>query len=163
MASLNDVHRRYIVQRLACYDTPSEVASAVAEDFGIEIDRSQVAKYDPTGVAGRTLGKKWVELFRETRERFEAEVDRVPIAHRSFRLRELHKAYQEAKRKKNLPLANQILEQAAKEVGEMFTNRKEISGPGGGPVQHQDVTGFGALMAAIGQGEQEEGPNGGGD
>ena len=161
MAELKDQHRRYIVQRLACYDTPSEVAQAVAEDFGVEIDRRQVAKYDPTGVAGRNLAKKWRQLFEETRERFEAETDQVPIAQRAFRLRELHKAYQEAKRRKNYPLAAQLLEQAAKERGEMFTNRRELTGAGGGPVK-TEVTGFGALMQAM-SGEDEGDGGGTGD
>lgn len=161
MAALKDSHKHFIVQRLACYDTPSEVAQAVAEEFRVEIDRSQVAKYDPTGVASRGLGKKWKVLFWETRERFEAEMDQVPIAHRAYRMRELHKAYQEAKRKKNYPLAAQLLEQAAKERGEMFTNRRELTGAGGGPVQ-AEVTGFGALMQAMsgGGGEDEGGSDG---
>ena len=37
--------------------------------------------------------------------------------------------------KVNRPLAIEIIERAAKEMGDAYTNRREISGPGGGPIE----------------------------
>ena len=40
----------------------------------------------------------------------------------------------------NLALASQLLEQAAKEVGGHYTNKREFSGPNGGPIQTYDLS-----------------------
>jgi len=53
MATLTDAHKHFIVQALACWDSPTQVAEAVREEFGVDVPRGQVAQYDPTKVAGR--------------------------------------------------------------------------------------------------------------
>ena len=53
MATLKEPVKIFIVQSLACRDTPQEVADAVKQEFGIEIGRQQVAAYDPTKVRER--------------------------------------------------------------------------------------------------------------
>lgn len=140
MAKLNEAVQRFIVQALACYDTPTQAADAVKEEFGIEITRQQAASYDPTKVMGRTLAKKWRDLFHETRERFRKEVAEIPIADQAYRLRQLQRMTQEAMRRKNIVLAASLLEQAAKEQGGMFTNKREVSGPNGGPIPTMPTT-----------------------
>ncbi|WP_080703047.1 DUF2280 domain-containing protein [Bordetella bronchiseptica] len=65
MATLSDAAKRFIVQAFACYDTPSQVAEAVKEEFGIDVPRNQVGQYDPTKVAGAALATKWRDLFQE--------------------------------------------------------------------------------------------------
>lgn len=139
MAKLTEAVQRFIVQALACYDTPTQVAEAVKEEFGIEITRQQAASYDPTKALGRTLSRKWRDLFHETRERFRKEVAEIPIADQAFRLRQLHRMVQDAMKRKNMVLAAALLEQAAKETGGMFTNKRELSGPGGKPMEHRTV------------------------
>ncbi len=134
MAKLNEAAQRFIVQALACYDTPSQVADAVKEEFGIEITRQQAASYDPTKAMGKTLARKWRDLFHDTRSRFRKEVAEIPIADQAFRLRQLHRMANEAIKRKNIVLAASLMEQAAKEMGGMFTNKRELSGPGGGPI-----------------------------
>src|SRR5690606_23073396 len=96
MARLNDAQKRYIVQALACYDTPAQVAEAVKEEFGLDVHRAQVAQYDPTKVSGQDLAKKWRDLFEETRKRFRAEVAEIPIADQAYRMRQLHRMVQQA-------------------------------------------------------------------
>lgn len=140
MARLNDAQKRYIVQALACYDTPAQVAEAVKEEFGLDVHRAQVAQYDPTKVSGQDLAKKWRDLFEETRKRFRAEVAEIPIADQAYRMRQLHRMVQQAMNRKNLVLAAALLEQAAKESGGMFTNKRELSGPGGGPIPTMPTT-----------------------
>ncbi|MDR8269558.1 DUF2280 domain-containing protein, partial [Acinetobacter baumannii] len=53
MATLKEPVKIFIVQSLACRDTPQEVAELVKQEFGVDIDRVQVATYDPTKVAGK--------------------------------------------------------------------------------------------------------------
>lgn len=140
MAKLNEAEQRFIVQALACYDTPTQVADAVKEEFGVDVTRQQVAAYDPTKVTSKALAKKWRDLFASTRERFRKEVAEIPIADQAYRLRQLHRMAQEVMRRKNIVLAASLLEQAAKEQGGMFTNRREVSGPNGGPIPTMPTT-----------------------
>lgn len=140
MAKLTDAHKRIIVQALACWDTPTEVSALLREQFGIDVHRTQVAQYDPTKVAGKAMGKAWVQLFNDTRARFRAEVAEIPIADQAFRLRALGKIYARHMERGNAVGATQVLEQAAKEVGGMFTNRRELSGPDGGPIPVMPTT-----------------------
>jgi hypothetical protein len=134
MAQLDDRIRGHLVQALACFDTPTQVAGAVKEEFGLTLTRQQVQAYDPTKHAGRTLAKKWRALFDETRKKFLEEAAQIPIAQQSYRLRKLQQLADLAINRNNAPLAAQLLEQAAKEVGGAFTNRRELGGPGGGPI-----------------------------
>lgn len=140
MAKLNEAVQRFIVQALACYDTPTQVAEAVKEEFGIEITRQQAASYDYTKTMGRTLAKKWRVMFDDTRKKFRAEVAEIPIADQAFRLRQLNRMAQLAMTRKNIVLAAALLEQAAKEQGGMFTNKREVSGPNGGPIPMMPTT-----------------------
>ncbi|MEC6413528.1 DUF2280 domain-containing protein [Achromobacter xylosoxidans] len=139
MAKLADAHKSYIVQALACWDTPSQVAEAVKEEFGLDVPRMQVAQYDPTKVAGKDLAKKWRDLFEATRKRFREEVAEIPIADQAYRLRQLGKIYERHISHGNVIGAAGVLEQAAKEVGGAFTNRREHTGVGGGPIEQKTV------------------------
>lgn len=137
MAKLTEAVQRFIVQALACYDTPTQVAESVKEEFGLELTRQQVSTYDASKTTGKTMAKKWRDLFGDTRERFRKEVSEIPIADQAYRLRQLQRMAQEAMKRKNIVLAASLLEQAAKEAGGMFTNhrRLEHTGKGGGPIQ----------------------------
>lgn len=123
MATLKEDVKLYIVQSLACFDTPSEVAEAVKEDFGIVVTRMQCSAYDPTTVTGLRLGQKWVDIFNAARKEFLEEKTTIAIANKAYRLRELQKSHLYLKSKKNYVASNQVLEQAAKEVGEFHVNR----------------------------------------
>lgn len=142
MAKLNDAHKRFIVQALACWDSPQEVADAVKVEFGLDVHRSQVAQYDPTKAAGRAMGKQWIQLFNDTRQRFRQEVAEIPIADQAFRLRALGKIYDRHISRGNVVGAAAVLEQAAKEAGGLFTNKQKLehAGAGGGPIQTEQVT-----------------------
>lgn len=140
MAKLNEAVQRFIVQALACYDTPTQVAESVKEEFGLEITRQQVSIYDASKTTGKTMAKKWKDLFWDTRKKFRDEVSEIPIADQAYRLRQLQRLAQEAMRRKNIVLAASLLEQAAKEKGGMFTNKRELSGPGGGPIAQVSMT-----------------------
>lgn len=132
MAALRNEVKQFITQALACYDTPTQVSDAVKEEFGIVVPRQQVAAYDPTKYAGRDLSKRWRVVFEDTRKRFREETAEIPIAQRSARLRVLERMAAKAESMRNIPLVVQILEQAAKEVGDIFVNRQRTDGKEGG-------------------------------
>jgi hypothetical protein len=122
---LSDADRIEIVTRLAMYDSVAEIHDSLTER-GISITHQAVSRYNPaySGV----LHQKWIKLFNETRERFHAEMMDEPIAQRAYRLRQLHKQYLKAEAAGQIPLAVQILEQAAKETGGIFTNVTKVKG-----------------------------------
>ncbi|MFA0998126.1 MULTISPECIES: DUF2280 domain-containing protein [Pseudomonas syringae group] len=82
MAVLRSEVKAFVVQALACFDTPSQVVAAVKTEFGIEITRQQCESHDPTKFAGQRLGKNWAELFHSARKRFREETTDIPIANR---------------------------------------------------------------------------------
>ncbi|MDA3133582.1 DUF2280 domain-containing protein [Atlantibacter subterranea] len=137
MAALKGEVKAFIVQSLACFDTPSQVVESVKKEFGLTIPRQQVESHDPTKVNGRGLAQKWVDMFNATRERFQNEISDIPIANKAYRLRVLDRMATRAEGMKNLALTAELIEQAAKECGDAYTNKHkfEHSGPNGGAIQ----------------------------
>ncbi|ELX7502044.1 DUF2280 domain-containing protein [Vibrio fluvialis] len=126
MAALNNEVKAFIVQALACYDSLETVSSSVKEQFGLSLTRQQIQSYDPTKAAGKSLSTKWVELFEVTRERFQNEISDIPIANKAYRLRALDRMAARAEGLRNFNLTAQLIEQAAKECGDAYTNRQKI-------------------------------------
>ncbi|MDL4447706.1 DUF2280 domain-containing protein [Klebsiella michiganensis] len=137
MATLKGEVKAFIVQSLACFDTPSQVVELVKKEFDLRITRQQVESHDPTKANGRGLAQKWVDMFNATRERFQNEISDIPIANKAYRLRVLDRMATRAEGMKNLALTAEIIEQAAKECGDAYTNKHkfEHSGPNGGAIQ----------------------------
>lgn len=131
---LTDEARTFVVQALACFDTPAQAAAAVKKEFGLSITPQGCEAYDPTKRAGAKLSAKWAALFEETRKTFLEDTSRIGISHRAVRLRALQRMAEKAEDMKNLPLAAQLYEQAAKESGDAYTNRRELTGKGGAPL-----------------------------
>lgn len=126
MNLLEEDVKLFIVQSLACFNTPTEVSAMVKEEFDIEIERQNVARYDPTKVSGKSLGNEYKTIFEATRKRFLDNVADIPAASASYRVAVLQKMLSEARQRKNNVLAAQHLEQIAKEVGGMYTNKVKI-------------------------------------
>ncbi|CAN7415987.1 DUF2280 domain-containing protein [Pseudomonas sp. LjRoot277] len=129
MAALKNEVKSFIVQALACFDTPSQVVESVKNEFGVVLSRQQVETHDPTKMSGKGLALKWQTLFHDTRKRFREETAEIPIANRAFRLRALGRFVEKAETMKNIALAMQVLEQAAKEVGDIYVNRNRKDEP----------------------------------
>lgn len=140
MATLTDNVKAAIVQALACYETPSQVVEAVKAEFGVDISRQQCQLYDPNKSNGASLAKKWRDLFAATREAFLKDSAQIGISHRAVRLRRLDRMSTRAEERGNIPLAAQLIEQAAKEVGDIYTNRREHTGKNGGPMEYRDLS-----------------------
>ncbi|WP_425917583.1 DUF2280 domain-containing protein [Acinetobacter sp. TSRC1-2] len=134
MATLREPIKIFIVQSLACFDTPQQVADAVKQEFGIEIERQQVAAYDPTKPTGKNLSKKLKDLFERTRKDFRKNVEDIAIANKAFRLRELQKMYDDSG--KNKRAKQNLLKQAFQETDGRVT-KQEITGKDGGPIQQE--------------------------
>jgi hypothetical protein len=139
-AELTDEQKRFIVAGLACFDSPSEVVAEVKKEFGLELSRQRVQGYDPTKVQGRGLSEHLKTLFHFTRQEYLANEAEIGIANKVHRLRMLERIASKATERGNVMVALQALEQAAKEVGGAFTNRRELSGPNGKPIETKDTT-----------------------
>lgn len=135
MAKLNQQIQTYIVQQFAMFATPQEIVDLVKENFNVETSRPQVFFYNAD--MNPKLNKKWVEIFKATRKKFLDETSSIAIANKSFRLKELDAMYRTQKNSKlqNSKAMRETLEQAAKESGDSYTNRKEITGANGGAIQ----------------------------
>lgn len=137
---LPDEVKRFIVTRLACFERPSEVAAAVKEEFAAEVTRQRVEAYDPTKVAGKALSKEYRALFAEARALYLADTATIGIASKVFRLRTLERLAMKAESVGNAGMVAQLLEQAAKEMGGAYTNRRELTGADGKPIETTDKT-----------------------
>ena len=136
---LSNQVKTFIVKQLALYQSPSEVAAAVAHEFGVSVTLQQVSKYNPDNHTAINLAADLKALFYQTRRAFLADAAKIAVSHQSYRLRQLDAALQRqlAKPNKNEQLILQILEHAAKEAGGMFTNRRELTGKNGDAIRHE--------------------------
>ncbi|MDW9363611.1 DUF2280 domain-containing protein [Sinorhizobium meliloti] len=143
-AKLSDEVKTYIVQALACFDSPSVVAAAVKKEFGVDVSRQLVESHDPNKKAASGLAPKWKALFEETRKTFLEDTATIAISHRAVRLRALQRMAEKAETQGNMVLAASLMKQAAEEVGNAYTNRRELTGKDGKdlPVPVSPVTIF---------------------
>jgi hypothetical protein len=123
MRGLPTAVRMHILTELACFATPTQVATSVKEQFDIEVSRQCVEAHHPERRAGAKLNPALCSLFYETRAKLLAELDDIGIAHRSYRLRQLERALEKAEDMGNLALVATIIAQAAREVGGMYEKR----------------------------------------
>jgi hypothetical protein len=121
--ALSFVLKREIVQRLARFDTPSQVAKAIKAEYGLELSLPRIHFYDPTTKNGAALSDELKTLFTETRASFLKDIDGIPGANKAVRLRRLDRMATAAEDRGNMALAAQLLEQMAKESGDAFSNR----------------------------------------
>lgn len=128
---LSEEAQVFVVQAVACFDAPSVVAAAVKKEFGFILTPQAVECYDPNKRAGRNISDKWKALFETTRETFLTDTAQIGISHRAVRLRAIQRMADKAETNGNLALAAQLHEQAAKEAGNAYTNKRELSGPNG--------------------------------
>ena len=142
MAALKPEVKAFIVQALACFDTPSQVVESVQKEFSLKITRQQVESHDPTKASGKALAPKWIDLFNSVRARFQTEVADIPIANKAYRLRMLDRMATRTETMKNFALTAQLIEQAAKECGDAYTNRQKVehTGKDGGPIESATLT-----------------------
>ena len=140
MATLNQKHKLFIVRSLAQWNTPTETVELVRQEFGITISRQQCEAYDPTKRTGQNLSKALADEFYKTREQFRKNTDEMPLANLAVRLRHYENLLNNPQNKRNPILQLTILKQVAEDVGGKYTNKTELTGAGGGPLQSENVT-----------------------
>lgn len=140
--ALPDEAKRFVVQQLAMFETPSDVARSVKEEFGIEMSRQAVEAYDPGKRAGSALSQEFRELFAATRETFIADTASIGVTHKVVRLRTLARLIEKAEGRGNSVLVASLLEQVAKECGDAFTNKRQVEATGkdGAPLMDGGIT-----------------------
>lgn len=136
MAALTRDHKVLIVTELACFATPTEIQTTLRERFKVEASLQQIQYYDPgTAQGARELAAEWKDLFQQTRETFIQNEASIACTHRAYRLRRIQRMLDDPRHSKNAKLVMSLLELAAKETGGSLTNRRELTGKDGGPIE----------------------------
>ena len=126
MTNLNPEQKQFIVQRLACFASPTEVKKELKEVYDIDVTTSVIAAYDPNTAQSKNTSAEYKVLFVKTRKRFlESETD-VALSHRAYRLQRLYGLLDHPLVKQSPKLAMQVLEQAAKEMGGLFLRQEKL-------------------------------------
>ena len=121
--TLTNMQRQFVVDRLAAFDSATEVAKGLLEQFGVTVPPHVVALYDPTAHAGRHCPRYWKRRFLEARQ---AVVEKPPPeASRVVRIHLRRKMLLDALAREDFMLANRILDSIAKEIGDDTTGLDE--------------------------------------
>lgn len=133
MARITKKVKLFIVRMLAEFETPTQTSKTVREIFKVDVTPQQCEAYDPTKRTGQDLSKDLRDKFFEYRRIANEELEAIPIANKRYRLQLLQQLVE--KYPDNPVLIPKWAEQAAKEMGGLFTNRHEVTGANGGPVE----------------------------
>jgi hypothetical protein len=116
---LKNEHKAYLVQRLALFDTPSQAAEAVREEFGLTITPQRAEAYNPDRRAGFKLGEAWRLLFEQTRARFLDKIKKIPETNVEVRVLELARMSRAARSINNFSLAARLFTQIECEMAQV--------------------------------------------
>lgn len=133
MARITKKVKLFIVRMLAEFETPTSTSKAVKDIFNVEVSPQQCELYDPTKRMGQDLSQELRDKFFQYRRIANQELEAIPIANKRYRLQLLQGLVE--KYPDNPVLIPKWAEQAAKEMGGLFTNRQEVTGANGGPVE----------------------------
>jgi hypothetical protein len=125
MAELTEWQKHEIVSMLACFCEPKSTIAHFRSAHGIDLDHKQVGRYDPH----RTYyerGEKWRAIFEAQGTKFLSDVAAVPISHLGYRLNILQEGIDAARYESNWRLVARLLEQAAKEMGGLYTSQRSL-------------------------------------
>lgn len=100
------------------------MAEAVQTNFGLVVSRQLVETNDPTKRCSKGLAKRSVTLFEDTRASFRETMIEVLVANLAYRLRALGRMVEDVEERGHRAQAAKLLEQAAKECGDMYTARR---------------------------------------
>ena len=137
MARITKKVKLFIVRMLAEFETPTQTSRSVKEVFSIDVTPQQCEAYDPTKRIGQDLSQELRDKFFEYRRIANQELEAIPIANMRYRLQLLQGLVD--KYPDNPVLIPKWAEQAAKEMGGLFTNRQEVTGAGGGAIQTENT------------------------
>ncbi len=131
---LTDRLRDGVVCRFACCYTHDEVRTWLKDEHGIDLPPPALSYYNANNPAARAgLSEKWRKRFDQVQAEYFEATSSVPIAHKAHRLRIANRAVEriagkiDADRGVNVVMVDtlrSLLEYAAKEQGEAYTNRR---------------------------------------
>lgn len=125
MAELTDDLKLEIVTMLACFRDLVTIQEHFRQEHQLDLTARQVGAYDPTRTYFEA-GDKWRDIFDQKRKQYLEGVAAVPIANQGFRLNLLYEMVTKAIKDDKPALAAALLEQAAKEVGGVLTNQRDV-------------------------------------
>jgi len=110
---LSEEAKRFLLREIAGFTPHKEIQRLVQTHHQAEISLALISWY--------SCNPKWKETIQIERDNLASRLDTIPISSIYYRLRERQKLYQlardrDGKNKRNLPLANTILESAAKDL-----------------------------------------------
>ena len=140
MARLNKKVKLFIVRLLAEFESPTDAVKQVKAVFNIDVTPQQCEAYDPTKYTGQDLSQDLADQFYVYRRKANEELEAIPIANKRYRLQRLQNLIDNDRYKDNPVLVPKLMEQAAKEMGGQFTNKTELTGAGGGPIESVQTT-----------------------
>ena len=124
---LNDEQKRFLVHHNACRCPLAEVARLFEAKFGFSISHSRIETYDLNKASGRCLKFEYRDLFYQVSAKFQEQVKEIeflcPIASKWYRLDRLRELFEREHARGNWRQVAKILEQAAKEMGNMYARR----------------------------------------
>jgi hypothetical protein len=143
--------RAEVVSRFANWEQPIQIQAWLKAEHGIEVGLPALTPYNFDNPLSRANGTpEWVELFDQVRAIAVDQVAAIPIAHKARRLQisndlieRMHAKVSTSGGGVNVVMVEKILEQlqyAAKESGGAFTNRQELTGKDGGPIETRDTS-----------------------
>lgn len=120
--------KAFIVSRFAMWNTRNEIKALVKQEFDLDVTDSQLRCYngDAQGDPAHTMGEDLMKLFHKVRQQYVEELSKHPIAHRGFRIQKLGEMFEKSMERGNFRQAQSLLEQAAKEAGDQFTNTLKV-------------------------------------
>ena len=109
-----------VCQLLAEFARPTEVQGAVKEEFGIKVSLPSILWYRDS--------PKWAKIIEGKRKALDANVNRLPISSRYWRLKKRQEILDQARSgdKPDLGTARGVLQDAAKEMGKPEDARTNI-------------------------------------
>lgn len=125
MAELTEPQKLEIVTMLACWREPVVIQSHFRDEYQVELTFKQIGSYDPTRTYYEA-GDEWRDIFDAKRKAYLEDVASIPIANQGWRLNLLNEQALKAFKEGKPALGIQILEQAAKEVGGVLTNERNV-------------------------------------
>ncbi|SPL70321.1 DUF2280 domain-containing protein [Acinetobacter stercoris] len=124
MARITKKVKMLIVRMLAEFETPTQASKNIKEIFNIDVTPQQCESYDPTKRIGQNLSQELRDKFFEYRCKANKEIEAIPIANKRYRLMLLQELVDEYP--KNPIFIPKWAEQAAKEMGNQYTNKQEV-------------------------------------
>ena len=137
---LNERNKLFLVQQLACFASPTEAAEALKEERRVIITPQACEHYDPSKRAGASLARHLRAVFEETRKAFLKHIEKnVPEANKAVRVRHLAVASRRLREARDWDGMADMFEHIAKELGNVHSNRRELTGKAGGAIKIQEI------------------------